>query len=300
MYLKNIPHYIYNEYGIKNADFYNVDLANDNELFLNPYEIELLDNPIAQKATATAIDFFEMVRQLLISGEYGKARQIFCSYLSEPHETCFGYSKEGLIGKGVQSLAAYVLGSIYSDDVLLHAIKRIEDIKLFIKNISNDRVSDIYTNVIRGVLVEYTQQQCAIHGIKMQKGETNMFWDPCDHQWKNKLNTELFVWDGKTKLLVPKAFVKRDSYNTNRFNNLILLPDYINKELEKEESSIVITLKDGTRRVTKKAMREDLNKKNIALDKERALEHLHNNPNCLKEFRDVLEKKRNKKRPNNK
>lgn len=54
----NLPNFSYDVFNVKNADFYNVDFANDNRVFLNPYAIELLDNPVAKKATKVAVDFF--------------------------------------------------------------------------------------------------------------------------------------------------------------------------------------------------------------------------------------------------
>ena len=93
---------------------------------------------------------------------------LFCNYISEPKETCLGYSKYGIDGRGIKDLAHYILDTIYEDNAILcKAIRRIEDIKLFIPNISDDRVSDLYTNVIRKVLIDYTQEQCLLHNKKM-------------------------------------------------------------------------------------------------------------------------------------
>ena len=78
----NVPSFVYDEFGIEDADFYNLDLANDNPKFLNPYEIELIENPVAVKATKVAVDFFETVRQLLFAGKYEEAKRIFCNNMT--------------------------------------------------------------------------------------------------------------------------------------------------------------------------------------------------------------------------
>lgn len=88
--------------------------------------------------------------------------------MTEPRETCLGYATNGVYGKGINELAQYIINQIYyEDNHLINEIKRIEDIKLYIDNVADDRVSDIYTNVIRGVLLRYTEEQCDLHGIPL-------------------------------------------------------------------------------------------------------------------------------------
>lgn len=294
----NPPHFAYEEFKIKNADFYNVDLANDNALFLNPYEIEMLDHPVAKKATAVAIDFFETVRQCMLAEDYQKAKDIFCYHLSEPRETCLGYATNGVCGKGIRTMAEYALSEIYNNTLLRHAIRRIEDIKLFVPNIGNDRVSDIYTNVIRQELIEFTQEQCRLHGQALIKKETSMYWNAETHRWEKAEDTEQFYWDvdGRPKLLVPKCFITRDTYNINRFNRYEVLPDFIQQELKNDDSPIITILKDGTRKVTKKDMINDLSRRGIILDKQNAQQHLEKHPNCIDDFRRTLLKQRERRK----
>lgn len=294
----NPPRYIYEELNIKNADFYNIDLANDNTVFLNPYEIELLDAPIAKKATAVAIDFFENVRSLLNNNYYLAAKKIFCNHLSEPSETCFGYSHSGVDGKGIKDMAEYVLENLYTKEALRNAITRIEDVKLFLPKISNDKVSDLYTNVIRQVLIDYTKEQCNIYGQKMQKMETLEFWDINRHQWMKLDNEEQFIWDvdQKRKLLVPKNFVRNDNYNINKFISMEILQHYIDNELAKSNSPLVYTLKNGTRKITKRAMRKELEKTEGPLDKMFAQKYAETCSNCVENFRNSLIEQRNKRK----
>jgi len=135
--------FVYDYFGIKNADFYNINLDVDNRKFLDPYVIELLlKNCIAIDAAETAVDFFETIRQLLKSNNDLKAYAIFGPYLSEPHETCMGYSTNDVNGKGIKSLGNYIIDNLKLGNMkLLNAIISIVDVKLFMNNISNDRVS---------------------------------------------------------------------------------------------------------------------------------------------------------------
>lgn len=289
--------FVYDEFNIKNADFYNIDLTRDNKAFLNPYEIEFLDHPIAKKATAVAIDFFETVRQHLLNNDFETAQKLFCQYLSEPRETCLGLSSSGVCGKGIRDMASYVLKEIYDNDTLKHTIRRIEDIKLFVPNISNDRVSDIYTNVIRKVLLDYTKEQCRLYRQTLIIKETAMYWNDETHKWEKQKEFEQFYWsDGFPKLLVPKCFITRDTYNNMRFNRYELIPEFISQELQKNDSAIVKELKDGTKKVTKKDMLAELSRRQIHLDKYAAREYAAMHPDCLAHFRHVLLEQRNRRK----
>lgn len=53
----NPPNFAYDVFNVTNSDFYNVDFANDNRAFLNPYAIELLDNPVAKKQQELQLTF---------------------------------------------------------------------------------------------------------------------------------------------------------------------------------------------------------------------------------------------------
>jgi hypothetical protein len=266
--------FIYDEFGIQTADFYNIDLVNDNFKFIDPYYVATLSHPVAKKANETVVDFFDTVRQALLSGNYNLAKSLFCDKLSEPKETCLGMASHGVAGKGLKELAEYALQTIYSDETkLTTVITRLEDIKLFVPKIAHDRVSDIFTNVIRKVLIEYTNEQCKIYGQKVYGMQSKHFWDTNTHTWQTEY-IEQFIWSGdnKPKLLVPKCFISKSEYNVSSLMNLSIIPYLIEQELKKGESSLIQVRKDGTRIITKKAMRADLKRKSILLNKNYAIE----------------------------
>ena len=293
----NPPNFAYNVFHVQNADFFNIDFANDNRSFLNPYAIELLDNPVAKKATEVAINFFDTIRELIFKGEKGRASELFCNYISEPKETCLGYSEIGISGRGIKDLAHYILDTIYEDEaVLCRAIRRIEDIKLFIPNISDDRVSDLYTNVIRKVLIDYTKEQCLIYNQKTSSRMSEHYWDIDSKGWK-RTKEEFFIGaDNLPKLLVPKSFIKGAIYNTSKFTRYLIIPDFIEKELRKADSSLVTTNRDGSRKVSKKEMYAEINRRAISLNKDFARNFAKANPNCIDVFRYKLEETRRKRK----
>lgn len=289
--------FIYDEYGIVSADFVNIDLANDNRKFLNPYNIGQLTHPVAIKATEVAVHFFEQVRQELLKGYIARAEYLFCNRLTEPKELCFGYSEKGIVGKGIRELAQYVIKQIYYiDNHLIDEIKRIEDIKIFVDNIGDDRVSDIYANVIRGVLLEYTEIQCAKYGIPLTLMQSKPFWDMTTSSWI-RTNCPHFIWagDGNPKLLVPQCFVGGMTYSCSKMNSKVILSEMAREELQNPDSSIIRQRKDKTLYVTKKDIRQQLGRRNINLNKEFARNFAFNHKGCTEQLRAEMDKQRKRR-----
>ncbi len=285
--------FIYDEFGIISADFFNIDLANDNRHFLNPYNIGLINHPVAIESTRVAVHFFESVRQELLAGNVERAESLFCRYLTEPRETCLGYATNGVYGKGINELAQYIINQIYyEDNHLINEIKRIEDIKLYIDNVADDRVSDIYTNVIRGVLLRYTEEQCDLHGIPLVLQKSKAYWNPSTASWEYTVCRH-FVWhkDNNVKLLVPKCFIGGVSYTLSKLINKVILSDLTELEVRDTNSSIRKLHKDNTPYVTKKDMRLKLRQNQIALDKAYARKYSKENFGCSLRLRESIEDK---------
>ncbi len=289
--------FIYDEFGIVSADFVNIDLANDNREFLNPYNIGQLMHPVAIKATEVAVHFFEQVRQELLCGNVAQAEYLFCNRLTEPKELCFGYAKKGIDGKGIRELAQYVIHQIYYvDNYLIDEIKRIEDIKLFVDNIADDRVSDIYANVIRGVLLNYTESQCDLYGIPLKLMQSKFFWDITTSSWI-KTNCRHFIWsgDGNVKLLVPKCFIGGTTFTNSKLNSRVILSEMAREELLNPDSIIIRQRKDKSLYVTKKDIREQLTKNDITLNKEFARKFASSHKGCTDQLRSELDIQRKKR-----
>ena len=292
--------FIYDEFGIVSAEFVNIDLANDNKYFLNPYNIGRLGHQVAIKATKVAVHFFEQVRQALLCDYYMQAKRLFCNRLTEPKELCFGYAEKGTVGKGINELAEYILNQIYYiDKHLINEIKRIEDIKLFIDNIGDDRVSDIYANIIRGVLLEYTEEQCLKHGIPLTNRQSKPYWDMNSSSWVS-IERPHFVWagDGYDKLLVPKCFMGGETYSFSKLSSNVILPDLQEEELKNPDSLLVRHRKDNTPYVTKKDILQQFNKRDAKLNKSFARRYSLEHSGCVERLRAEIGKRKNKGKKN--
>src|ERR1700732_350563 len=202
-------------------DFVDVDTEHDLRLFIDPYAIQTKENEFNLACTDQIKTYFDEVLESLRKEKDGRAQQL-TSYLSEPQETFLGFSKEKPRGRGVGRMQA---------DQILAALRRsrafqtglladLAETELFIEGIGPDKISDLTTNVIRGSLIEYTQNQCYLHGIEMNEGiPSNQIWHAGRREWQQGY-VALPVVDSKPVILVPKYLVRwRLSLNSQEFYN---------------------------------------------------------------------------------
>ena len=121
-----------------------------------------------------------------------------------------------------------------------------------IEGIGPDLISDITTNVIRGPLVHYTQDQAAEHGIAVETVYVGPMWDPEAEDWQ-QLHVQV-PRPARPLVLVPKALV-RTRMDYDEYYSDYLIPFLIDAEIE-AGSSLVRVLKDGRQRVDIKDIKE--------------------------------------------
>ena len=140
---------------------------------------------------------------------------------------------------------------------LENALEELAECDLFVPGIGSDKISDITTNIIRRPLIEYTQQQCALHGIPLLGSfPSGRFWDVDSSAWRQEY-VPLPVFAQKRLILVPKYTVRRNmALNSQEFYSHHIL-NFIQEEELRRGSPFVRVLKNGERRPpTKKSLRE--------------------------------------------
>ena len=295
----NIGKDIYSIFNIKNAEFFNINIAEDTAKFIQPYTVENLNSEIAKKCNSTAVDFFNTVHSYLLRKDYKTADNIFSNYLKEPKENCLGYAGNNTSGKGLRDIAHTAMEQILDQPHLVNEIRQIADLELYVRNIMYDRVSDLYTNVVRNEFNNYTLVQCQKYHMMHLVKEVRFgpYWDTNRHEWIENDIKRMLVIDNKPILLTPKNFLT-GSFGPNTLYRNVVLPKYIKEDLDKNESPLIKKRKSGETYISKKDKDKELKKSNYIVSKETMVRFAKENPNCTQQLREVMEEKRKKRLQN--
>lgn len=250
-------------------DFIDIDINNEIPLFLDANIFSLKDDVWSQKCFSIISDFFRKVNELIALGDLVELEKI-CSPLSEPNETCLGYSKgkpQGAFQKKENIIKMFrELYDIKKDTTEFdNVIKTLSDLKLFIKGVNNDTISDIITNLIRMQLIKYTYIQCLNYNIPMENVPSKPYWDDVESMWKRTDSVSQLIIEGRPILLIPKSYVFLDtsySYKSAYFAQHHVLNFLKDEELKIPTSKLIkfkVPKKGeniGEAFVTKKDLRE--------------------------------------------
>lgn len=181
------------------------------------------------------------------------------SHLHEPNETFLGQSSGTPSGRGVGKYKATDLANALVNSKAFETgiLSDVSDAELFIPGVGPDTISDLVTNVLRGLLAKYTADQCDLHGIPtVQTALIGPSWSLMRRDWEAK-TYQLPTLGGRPILLVPRFSVRRRlSINSQEFYNHYMV-SYLQNEYLNAGRALVETLKNGRQRVTKKSVKEN-------------------------------------------
>jgi hypothetical protein len=236
-------------------DFVDVDLIGDDPLFVDPFLLRTEQNEWAQECVLLVQDFFVNLLSALRDGPQARVEQLLRE-LGEPNETHLGYSGYIAQGRGLgQGLGAQVGDALAKSRALESGVLQdLEDTVLMVPGIGRDMISDLTTNVIRGPLVEYTQDVAAAHAIELSPTAARV-WDRVEHRW-DTVRAEVPRPDAgrgpRPLLLVPKSIVRVElTFKSSEYYRYFMLDFLAGLELN-ANSELVRLLKDGTPKVTKR------------------------------------------------
>lgn len=236
-------------------DFVDVSNEFDTPVYVDPYAIEIQDDIWAARASEYIRVFFKEVLGALKDGDPERAKGLM-SHLHEPEETFLGVSQFDPRGRGVgkgqagQLIAAILASKAYATELLTD----LSEMALYVDGIDRDKISDLTTNIIRDLLVDYTGQQCDLYDIEMKRYSGPPIWDPELKNWRSKHVLLPYIED-KPVLLVPKYVVRRKlSLDSQEFYNK-QITDFLVAENLRASSSLVQTIK-GRPKVFKGDVRE--------------------------------------------
>jgi hypothetical protein len=237
-------------------DFVDVDIRGDTRVYLDPRALRLLTTDWGQECVSLIQHFFRTVLQAIRDGDDERARRLLAG-LREPNETHLGLSRGRARGSALGAGLAQDVWEALSetDSTATGLLQDLEDTTLLVQGIDRDRISDISTNIIREPLIRYTEEACAHYGISLTSGvDSGPLWNQQQATWESCHVSLPTTREGKL-LLVPKAIVRKKlDYERSEYLNHYLLTTLQDVELA-AGSELVQLLKNGTRRVTKKAVK---------------------------------------------
>lgn len=143
-----------------------------------------------------------------------------------------------------------------------------EDIKVFVHGVSSDRISDMTTNIIRKLLIEYTQEQCKIFNIPLVSDvASGMYWDPNSRTWRQEY-TEMLVIEGKRYLLVPKIIVTYGDKITSKDYYQHFVLNFLQSENIRQKTDLVRYKKGKKNRGEVFVTKKDISEKQLKIKKD--------------------------------
>lgn len=269
--------------GLSQAELDFVDVSNDFDtpVYVDPYAIEIQDDVWAAQASEYIRVFFTEVLAALQEDDKDRARNLM-SHLHEPRETFLGVSQFDPQGRGVgarqagQLISAILKSKAYSTGLLTD----LSEMALYVEGIDRDKISDLTTNIIRELLVDYTGQQCDLHNIETRRYSGPPLWDANLRNWRSNYVQLPYINDDPV-LLVPKYIVRRKlSLDSQEFYNK-QLTDFLVAEHLNANSSLVHTIK-GKKKVFKTEVREEHPKSKTLI-----AEMVKANPELLQMYKEI-------------
>jgi hypothetical protein len=270
-------------------DFVDVTLNTDVPAFVDPGAIRRLPSEWGHRCTSLLQQYFENVIECIKANRHDEARQLL-SCLSERNEFHLGLSKGRSQGhafgdKSARAVWNALKGSKAAKSGLLQDL---EDTCLLIDGIGRDMISDAVCNIIRGPLIEYTQQMCREHGIETTIGvQSGPIWNQGERRFESTLLRLPLTTFGPV-IFIPKQIVRYDvTFKADEYYRHYLLPEMQKFEIARN-SSLVKVLKSKRKRVTKKSLIQAYGKGKTA-----ASEQTINHPEALDRYRKDKRKKAN-------
>lgn len=267
-------------------DFVDVDIEHDTRVFVSPRALTLMQTDWGDGCVSLIQNFFETVLKLIKDGKNADAETLL-QELREPNETHLGMSQGKSRGRALGNESAHDVWRALSQSTAAKSglIQDLEDTVLLIHGISVDIVSDITTNIIRGPLIEYTQEQARQLGIPLTQGvPSGPMWHPGRREWITDF-VELPITKTGKLLLVPKAIVRRTSLYDMQYYYRHYMLEHMQREELKAGSALVKMLKKGP-----KVHKKDLIEK-YGGDKKAVIEQTLKRPDVLDEYRREMGKR---------
>ncbi|RUU32781.1 hypothetical protein EOD08_19000 [Mesorhizobium sp. M6A.T.Ca.TU.002.02.2.1] len=249
------------QFGLSNQqaslDFVDIELSLDTRLYLDPYAIEIRDDQWSTSCGDHIRSFFSEVLAALRADNSGRAMHLLGN-LHEPNETRLGQSRGRPQGRGVGDHKAreFARALVRSRAFTSGVLSDIAEAELFIEGVGPDTISDLTTNILRGVLAAYTADQCELHSVPTSGvNSIGPAWNIQRSRWESQ-TFQLPLFHGRPILLVPKFSVRHGmSLDSQEFYNHHMIEFYRAENLQRG-TGLVHTFKNGRKEVFKSTLKE--------------------------------------------
>ncbi|WP_454874795.1 hypothetical protein [Paraburkholderia xenovorans] len=235
-------------------DFVDIELEGDTPLYVDPYALTTRDDEWSVECHQLVVSFFQKLLQAVQANDERRGIQLL-AHLGEPEETHLGVSQVGNKGRGIgpgqaKDLFEALRNSKAAKTALLEDLP---DFALFIPGIGRDKISDMTTNIIRRLLISYTQSQCTLLNIPMNRVASDFFWDGNSEEWRQEY-VELPVCDGKKVILIPKYTVRYQvGVDHTEYRSKFVL-EFLKEEHRRADDALVTAIRDKKGNIIKKTV----------------------------------------------
>lgn len=234
-------------------DFVDINVNDDQKLFIDPCLIDLGRDKWCKKSSETIDSYFDVFYDA-----YRNDDQELKEYLLE-HAGEINYTKLGY-GNGDNGHGHTMNGLLKTFVPLEGLVKRVDsisdvvDLPVMIKGFSEDGLSDMITNIIHKQLNDYTLKILSTYGIKANSTDTYYTWNAGKKSWF-LLEEPCFKFLDKKILLTPKKIVRKNYlFSADHFLRMSIL------ERAKNESSHIDDKGKVVYTVTKNQLVKDIDK----------------------------------------
>lgn len=271
------------------VDFVDVDVHTDVPVYIDPTAIRHQTGPWADACLVALQTFFKALLDAIKAGDKPAQRALIYP-LVEPNETHLGQSVGDSRGRslGTQAKADELIASLSKSKAVASGfLVDLEDAAIMVEGIDKDIISDITTCVIRRQLITYTQKQCVMHGIPLEKQMSGPIWDVASASWLDE-EVELPRANQDKLLLVPKSIVRAKlTVDKGRYYRGYLRPYFEAELLANPRVGLVRTVKDKRGNVKHKVLKGALDEE-LGTTKSAITANTQKHPQALADYRAAL------------
>ena len=267
--------------GHSNLEFVDINVLNDQALFIDPCLIETQRGPWYNNATTLLDNFFNKFYEAYRNNDKHKKLELL-SCAREINYTKLGYGR-GDNGHG--NTAEGLLETFKNLERMtsnIPTITKAMDLPVIISGFNEDGLSDMITNILHLQLNQFTLEQLAITNVEPNSEDTFNTWDIASSTWK-KVTLPCYRYENNKILLTPKYIVrKKYLFGANQFLMRVIL------ERAKKETAY-INPKGKTRyRTTKKELKRAIPKEDNNWRYSYVSEKTENDQSFLKDYHDAI------------